>query len=404
MSRKEGSNFKLQVILITVSTLFGLFMVEIGLRVVCKKDADGDLSLRYTTLKPIHYPVAKISKLIDRYEKESATATLMFDPDLGWIPHPGTGGFNSGGFFSSNPEPSKYPPPGCLRIALMGGSYTQCSPVAGWWKILESRLKARGMNVEVLNFGVSGYGMDQAWMRWKKTAEAYHPQLVIFGFVSGNSMTNVNVLRILSEPDTGIPFTKPRFIIDGDSLRQVNNPVPAPGEMVRLVSSLSSWPLLKYDYYYKPDDFCAHWWRYSRLFSLIESKLTPNYRQEMGKYYQMDGEPARLALKIIQRFRDDVEQSGSKFVIINLPQAAELGERIRKGYFPYQELYSEVRKLARVINPEQPIIETIGKKNVWSFFNDDHYAESLHSVVGEFAASYIETHFTEYTTTAHSDK
>ena len=43
-------------------------------------------------------------------------------------------------------------------------------------------------------FGVGAYGMDQAYLRWKKHGAKFHPHIVIFGFVAGNVQDNVNMV------------------------------------------------------------------------------------------------------------------------------------------------------------------------------------------------------------------
>ena len=65
-------------------------------------------------------------------------------------------------------EHSKSKPAGTLRIAVVGDSYAEAFQVErerAFWSVLEGRLKdcpaLAGREVEVINFGVSGYGTAQ---------------------------------------------------------------------------------------------------------------------------------------------------------------------------------------------------------------------------------------------------
>ena len=83
-------------------------------------------------------------------------------------------------------------------------------------------LVKHGFNVEVLNFGVPAFGMDQAYQRWERDGIAFAPHIVIFGLHAENAMRNENLIRALWRPNTGFPFTKPRYIFVGENLKLIN--------------------------------------------------------------------------------------------------------------------------------------------------------------------------------------
>ncbi len=382
-----------KLLLSLISALLCLVALEGAMRVMTRRDADGDLIFRSLRLPPLHAPVKKAQALLDAYQSKISQASMTYDADLGWRPTPLASGGNTDGFASSEPNPPKTPQPGKLRIALFGGSYTRGGGEGTWWRVFDEGLAKRGVKAEVLNFGVGGFAMDQALLRWRKDGIAYHPDVVIFGFSVGNSMDNMNIVRLLQNPDTGIPFTKPRFILDNGDLELINSPTVPPDQIVGHLENMADWPLLKYDHYYDPANYERHWWEASRLLSFVVAKNEAMAeRRRRDSYYQMDAEAAQVALKIVQQFKRDVEAAGAKFLVIHLPAEPELVEYQAKGAFPYAELYQDVQEAAPVIQTEQSLMKVIGKGNVYSFFNDGHYGDALHEAVGETAADYIAAH------------
>ncbi|MFH2203856.1 MAG: SGNH/GDSL hydrolase family protein [Elusimicrobiota bacterium] len=88
-------------------------------------------------------------------------------------------------------------PAGTLRIAVLGDSYAEALQVPveeTFWSVLGGRLGAcgafSGRKVEVLNFGVSGYGTAQEWITLQKHAWRYSPDIVVLAFAAGNDVRN----------------------------------------------------------------------------------------------------------------------------------------------------------------------------------------------------------------------
>lgn len=117
--------------------------------------------------------------------------------DLGWTEVPGLkwtwAGFywyaneysveiatNSFGF--RDKERSLEKPPGVVRLAALGDSYVEALQVPlekTALGLLEARLNARGSGIyEVLNFGISGYGLGQEYLSFKHYAKRFSPDLV----------------------------------------------------------------------------------------------------------------------------------------------------------------------------------------------------------------------------------
>jgi hypothetical protein len=124
-------------------------------------------------------------------ESGSQSSTVAHDPELGWGPWPGRRVFDT---FSQEVVPPGVrvtgvtAAPGARRVALVGDSFTFGHDVddADTWA---AGLARRRPDLEILNFGVDGYGHDQAWLRTRRDVLPTRPSVVVLGFV------HVDVLR-----------------------------------------------------------------------------------------------------------------------------------------------------------------------------------------------------------------
>ena len=88
-------------------------------------------------------------------------------------------------------------PADTLRVAVLGDSYTEALqlPMAhAYWHVAQQRLAScpavRGRKVEFINFGVSGYGTAQELQVLRHRVWAYQPDIVVLAFLTGNDLRN----------------------------------------------------------------------------------------------------------------------------------------------------------------------------------------------------------------------
>ena len=84
--------------------------------------------------------------------------------------------YNTQGIRSPVPAFTPRAAEGVLRIALFGDSFTHGDDVPvehSFGQVLEQQLITAGIPAEVLNFGVGGYGIDQAMLRFKEHGAAF---------------------------------------------------------------------------------------------------------------------------------------------------------------------------------------------------------------------------------------
>jgi hypothetical protein len=373
--------------ILAVTTLLCLLGLEGVVRVLSRTDLDGETRFRFTRLKPYRLPVRHAERDIGTY-LASQDSTMIYDPELGWSQRPGVVGHNTAGFITSGPAPERVPSPDRLRIALFGDSFTQGTYENGWWRVLEAQLNASGLKCEVLNFGVGGYGMDQAYMRWQRDGKPWQPQVVVMGFFAEDCYRNVNLLRLLRDPDSGIPFMKPRFVTEGEGLRLVNSPTPNPAQVPAIVRDFESWPLRSQEHFFCAADFRLNSWRWSRLAALVEAKMAlVGEASRAAEFFRPDGEATKLALRIVRQMRTEVEASGAKFYVAHLPGKADLEALRQTGRFRYEPLYTALKAENAVIALEPALQAAAGARKYEDFFYDGHYRAEFEAVIGKEMAS-----------------
>jgi hypothetical protein len=82
------------------------------------------------------------------------------------------------------------------------------------------------LGCRVANYGIGGYGSDQAWMLFRAQQHLDTARTVIIGHVSENVLRNVNEYRQLLYPGESQALAfKPRYVLRGDSLERVDSGV-----------------------------------------------------------------------------------------------------------------------------------------------------------------------------------
>jgi len=115
------------------------------------------------------------------------------DADLGYVLRPNAAGWsvkereryeriNSAGL--RDREHARARPAGVIRIALVGDSFAEAKQVdldAAYWAVLERELNRRlaPRRVEVINFGVAGYGIGQEYEVIERKIWDFDPQIVL---------------------------------------------------------------------------------------------------------------------------------------------------------------------------------------------------------------------------------
>lgn len=110
---------------------------------------------------------------------------------------------------------------GVVRVCCFGDSFTAGTEVSehnDYPTLLHRESFKQGLlNVEVLNFGVAGFGFHQAYILWEEVGTLFDPDIILIGpqcFQWERDMT-------FHGPDFIAPMHS-RFILTGDSLRRID--------------------------------------------------------------------------------------------------------------------------------------------------------------------------------------
>jgi hypothetical protein len=238
-----------------------------------------------------------------------ADAELRFDrPDalLGWVPVPDAdrrsrqpGSYDvrvhttTDGIRGSAPA-SRARVPGRTRIAVFGCSQTFGAEVEDD-ETYSARLQALLRDVEVLNFGVHGYGTDQMLLRYERDGVPYQPDVVVIGFAYYHLERNLDDFRF---------FAKPRFVLDdGGALRLTGVPVPTPETYRTRTPRPRPSALL--------DASVALRWGWH---------VVTRYRASL--LYRPDSAAWPVSRALFARFARDAQEHGARVVLLNLEEDA----------------------------------------------------------------------------------
>jgi len=128
---------------------------------------------------------------------DDVTGSKLYPGASGWQREEGEAyiTISSGGL--RDREYSRRKPENTFRVAILGDSMTEALQVPleyTFTSVLAQRLKhckaLGGREVEVMNFGVSGYGTAQELLAFRHRAAGYDPDLTVLAFYAGNDVRN----------------------------------------------------------------------------------------------------------------------------------------------------------------------------------------------------------------------
>jgi hypothetical protein len=160
----------------------------------------------------------------------------------GWFRGEGSGYvvINSAGF--RDVEHTLEKPPGTYRILLLGDSFTEARQVVfedTFGRRLESKLdtcaRLQSQDIEVINFGVPGYGNAEELMALRARGWDYSPDLVVLMFYSGNDVID-NYPEAVGGEASFIP--RPHFRLEDGVLTPGNNYDENAGKLIKYRLSL----------------------------------------------------------------------------------------------------------------------------------------------------------------------
>ncbi|MBK9308221.1 MAG: hypothetical protein IPM58_14340 [Nitrospira sp.] len=324
--RSPTGRFHLVVMMNVVSVLVIVITGEIVVRTGSRSHMDGEV-FGNVVLKPRSWDKAR-SRLLPKYVTSNHSRYLDYDDGMGWTVVPNQ--CSSDGLYCSSVEGARAPQKGVVfpkiqgknEIALVGDSFTFGNEVSyeeTWGHRLEQML---GDEFRVVNFGVGGYGLGQALVRYEQDVRERRPTVSILSFVTPDLRRTMIVYPPIARPHWNIPFSKPRFILQAGDLMNVNVTPPSTEEIFS-AETISDLPLLEYEGGYQSRDWEQRWYHVSYLVRLLTS-LFPSW--EGAGPTLSDDALVSINASILNAFVRSAQEADSIPLVVFLPVRAELGQ------------------------------------------------------------------------------
>ncbi len=325
--------------LLETASFFGLYVLK---------------NFRKIDYAPIAYPVEERNKkILDEYLDGKFNYTVH-DADLGWTIRPSSEGqklyrANSQGLRGDREYPVEKAE-GKIRIAAFGDSFTHSDDVSNpeTWQAL---MEAMDPSLEVMNFGVGGYGVDQAFLRYRKEGKEFSPDIVLIGYMSENIFRSINTFRPFYRPKSGIILGKPRFKIENGGLKEIPNPTPD----TQTIKALARGDASLYRELKAHDGYES--WRYKkgrfdflasvRLFKIVRNELIERLQKDgvlRNGEYNREGEAYRVTLRIIQEFYAEAIRNGAAPVVVVFATKEDTARYRKTGRASHGPLLEDMRK------------------------------------------------------------
>lgn len=248
------------------------------------------------------------------------------DATLGWSPVPGASGqwtregrahvaITEHGFRGVDVAPDA--PRRGFRIALVGDSYIEARQVA-----LEASIGGRlatdtsacaARPIEVLSFGVSGYGTAQEYLLYRERIAAYRPDLVVLAFLTGNDVSD-NTPGI-----PGVSSPRPYFAV-GPNDTLVLDTSFRESAAFRGRADAPAWEAV------------LHHSQLVRALSSLGGHGNGSARGELGLSDEVYAEPTNDLWRdawartesLVRHYAQDVRADGARFAVVTLTNAIQI--------------------------------------------------------------------------------
>ena len=282
---------------------------------------------------PVHERMREMQEGVRELLDSQGEALVALDDELGWVY---AADYRSR-LYSSNSfglrgrrEYTRLPPEGGLRIAAFGDSFVHGNEVsdAECWS---AQLEAADPRIEVLNYGVGGYGTDQALLYSERRGRELGATVAVLGFVEVDYARNVNRFRRFLAVHE-LPLFKPRFALrpgasGADALELIPNPFPGAETLRDLLREPSLVRrAAERDWFYAPliwSNPLYDWLGLVRLASTVASdawraQLRPDGLYRGGRL-NTDSEAFAVLVALVERFARGAGERGQHAVLMIFP-------------------------------------------------------------------------------------
>lgn len=275
------------------------------------------------------------------------------------------------------------PPPGVLRIAAFGDSFVHGTEV-GNSDVWTARLERLDPGLEALNFGVGGYGPDQAWLRYRRDGRAFQPHVVVIGYMTENLARSVNRFRPFYAPRQPEPRGKPRFALRDGRLALLPNPLPSldayralladePAVLARIGEGDFYWETL-----HRPTPL--GWLPSVRLLRAARASRSDT-RIWIDGAYNPRSEAFAVTAAVLEAFYDDALAAGSVPLVVVFARREDFARRERGAPDAWAPLRERLAAAGVTSLDAIDCFERPRRLRGLTFMKGGHYGPPLHRVV-----------------------
>jgi lysophospholipase L1-like esterase len=306
------------------------------------------------------------------------------DINLGWGPSPADDTRHDPVF------PIGTPP--CL--SLFGDSFTWSVGVAdedAWGSILAAKLKCR-----VANFGVGGYGTDQAFLRFRLLPPA--GGVVLLNHLSENILRNVNQYRNLLYSGHEFAF-KPRFVDRNKNIELVPMPEVPASDIQKFLQDPT--PYLANEYFLPGGPSGIQKIKFPFTLAIFKAILT-NYHihakltgiPRYADFYRPEHSSHGLDVTygILRSFALEARARGQVPIVTLIPTCDDLKYLNTTGVFPYDRLTKMIAAQGiRYIDFGEGIAKRTKGSRPESLYQicSGHFNEAGYRLLAEIAFDYL---------------
>lgn len=282
---------------------------------------------------------------------------------------------------------------GGLRVAAFGDSFVYGNEVgdSDAWAAQIERLDS---TIEVLNYGVGGYGDDQALLRYLHDGAQLSPDVVLLGFVSEDLGRLMNVYRRFRSVRE-IPLVKPRYLVDDrDSLTLLPSPIRRTADWARYLNQPAAVVSFgRHDYWYEPIIYRNPIYDYSatvRLVSNLWIRVKRRYlgadRLSRGGLFSSTSDAFRIQVAVFKLFANVVRERGATPAVLFFPDVESLQRSARAVRPRYQSLLVAARAMGIecLDGAEAFAREPVGGRSAGWFRPAGHYSPAGNLVLARW--------------------
>lgn len=299
--------------------------------------------------------------------------------------------------FGERPRRRSYERP---LMATFGDSFTYCDEVADhetWQTHLSDLLQG-----DVYNFGVGGYGTDQAYLKFLAISPKVHAPVVVLGLTTENINRIVNVYRPFYYQQTQGRTPKPRFLLKQNELALLENVIRTQDDIAKLGDPRFIEKLGQYDWWYNRDNHPRFGFPYANILLNKRMWLELYYGKANRKIDDMnprpwedlwDSEEAReLMFRILDAFVEKAHAAGAVPLIVVLPLQYQVEEKfLTQRHDPRLVkllTYCEARRY-RVFEAITPLAERVSTQAEIQELYVGHVSPKGNRIIAEALSDYL---------------